>query len=149
MPGVPNNNTHSSPLQYDVIVVGLGTAGAVAALAAARQGARVLALERNTYPGGTQSGGGIRGYYGGRPPYGLTAELEQQVAEYAAGHGLGINLEARKFVLEQELLTAGVEIVYAAVVYELLQAGLAHAYPLGAVRQGQHRDHRLAMTVVP
>lgn len=121
MPAAHNNSTDSSSRPYDVMVVGLGTAGAIAALAAARQGARVLALERNTYPGGTQSGGGIRGYYGGRPPYGLTAELEQQVAEYTAGHGLGINLEARKFVLEQELLTAGVEIVYAAVVYELLQ----------------------------
>ncbi|NLZ62227.1 MAG: FAD-dependent oxidoreductase [Lentisphaerae bacterium] len=121
MPEALHNGTDSSTRQYDVIVVGLGTAGAIAALAAARQGARVLALERNTYPGGTQSGGGIRGYYGGRPPYGLTAEVEELVSEYAAKHGLGINVEARKFVLERLLLTAGVEIVYAAVVYELLQ----------------------------
>ncbi len=111
----------SSARRYEVIVVGLGTAGALAALAAAREGARVLALERNSYPGGTQSGGGIRGYYGGRPPYGLTAEIEQQVGEYATEHSLAINLEARKFVLERELLAAGVEIIYTALVYEVLQ----------------------------
>lgn len=111
---------HSTAV-YDIIVVGLGTAGAIAALAAAKQGAKVLALERNTYPGGTQSGGGIRGFYGNRPPYGLTAEIEQQVADYTAVHSLGVNIEGRKFVLERELLKAGVEIIYSAVVYKLLQ----------------------------
>ena len=42
---------------YDVLVAGLGTSGTMAALAAAKRGASVLALEANTYPGGLQTGG--------------------------------------------------------------------------------------------
>lgn len=41
----------SAPADIDVLVVGLGPAGAEAARAAAEQGARVLAIERNATPG--------------------------------------------------------------------------------------------------
>lgn len=39
----------------DVVVVGAGSAGCVAAIAAARTGARVLLIERNAFPGGTST----------------------------------------------------------------------------------------------
>ena len=39
--------------QYDVIVVGGGTAGALAAIAAARQGVKTLVAERFGHLGGT------------------------------------------------------------------------------------------------
>ena len=39
-------------LQYDVVVVGGGPGGLPAAIAAARQGARVLLVEKNGYLGG-------------------------------------------------------------------------------------------------
>lgn len=42
---------------YDVIVAGAGSAGAPAAVAAARQGARTLLIDRNAYLGGTATGG--------------------------------------------------------------------------------------------
>lgn len=42
---------------YDVIVAGGGTAGISAALAAAREGAEVLLLEKNAYVGGTAASG--------------------------------------------------------------------------------------------
>ena len=42
-------------LQYDVVVVGGGPGGIPAAIAAARQGAKVLLVERNGYLGGNMT----------------------------------------------------------------------------------------------
>jgi len=44
--------------KFDVIVAGAGTAGVVAAIAAARQGARTAIIEVKGYPGGTVTEGG-------------------------------------------------------------------------------------------
>ncbi|HUT89791.1 MAG TPA: FAD-dependent oxidoreductase [Thermoguttaceae bacterium] len=44
--------------QFDVVVAGGGTAGVVAALAAARQGAKTVLIERKGYTGGTVTEGG-------------------------------------------------------------------------------------------
>jgi hypothetical protein len=44
--------------QFDVVVAGAGTGGVVAALAAARQGARTALIEAKGYPGGTVTEGG-------------------------------------------------------------------------------------------
>ena len=44
--------------RFDVVVAGAGTAGVFAALAAARQGAKTLLIERKGYPGGTVVEGG-------------------------------------------------------------------------------------------
>jgi len=44
--------------RFEVVVAGAGTAGVVAAIAAARQGARTLLVERKGYPGGTVTEGG-------------------------------------------------------------------------------------------
>ncbi len=51
--------TLSTPVRYecDVAVCGGGTAGFVAALAAARNGARTILIDRNSYVGGTIVGG--------------------------------------------------------------------------------------------
>ena len=43
---------------FDVVVAGAGTGGVVAALAAARQGAKTALIERKGYPGGTAVEGG-------------------------------------------------------------------------------------------
>lgn len=46
--------------EYDVLVAGGGTAGIVAALAAARNGAKTALIERQMFLGGTLLGGGIK-----------------------------------------------------------------------------------------
>jgi hypothetical protein len=51
--------------RFDVVVAGAGTAGVVAALAAARQGARTILIEQKGYPGGTvtEGGTGLHSFY--------------------------------------------------------------------------------------
>lgn len=44
--------------RFDVVVAGAGTGGVIAALAAARQGARTMIIERKGYTGGTATEGG-------------------------------------------------------------------------------------------
>ena len=46
-------------LNYDVVIIGGGPAGAVAAIAAARQGAKTLLVEQNGYLGGMLTVGGV------------------------------------------------------------------------------------------
>jgi hypothetical protein len=57
----------------DVLVAGGGTAGAIAAIAAARNGAKTILLEENTFLGGAILAGGVilMGYYNTYKPYGI------------------------------------------------------------------------------
>lgn len=60
--------------QYDVVVIGGGTAGAPAAIAAARQGARTLVVEYLSGLGGVGTTGAISSYYWGNR-VGFTKEV--------------------------------------------------------------------------
>lgn len=64
----------------DVLVAGAGTAGALAAIAAAREGAKVCALDLATFPGGTGTGAAISGYFHGLEG-GLQEETDRLTAE--------------------------------------------------------------------
>lgn len=97
---------------YDVIVAGLGTAGAVAAIVAARRGVRVLGLERMSAMGGQGTLGYVLPYYfGGRG--GLYEELDQKTRQRMKQGFVetsGLHPDCKLFVLEQEAEKAGVEI---------------------------------------
>ena len=60
----PSGNYYEEPgkklpaRKFDVVVAGGGTAGVVAAIAAARQGAKTVLIEMKGYPGGTITEGG-------------------------------------------------------------------------------------------
>lgn len=100
--------------EYDVIVVGLGTAGAIAAIAAAQRGCSVLGLESLHCMGGTHTAGAIQNYYFGSKG-GIYETLDEQIRQvehdgYTAWGGT--NGELKKYFLEQNALQAGVTIVY-------------------------------------
>ena len=63
LPGCCSSVTEEG--HYDVIVVGLGTAGAMAAKAAQQEGLSVLGIEKLPVCGGTSTAGRVTGYYFG------------------------------------------------------------------------------------
>ena len=64
---------------YDVIVAGLGTAGSYALVSAAKEGAKVLGIERYNGVGGMGTYGYVSGYY-----YGVGGGLHIHIDEAAA-----------------------------------------------------------------
>ncbi|WP_171654010.1 FAD-dependent oxidoreductase [Paenibacillus foliorum] len=112
---------------YDVIVVGLGTAGAIAAITAARNGLRVLGLERLTAMGGAGTVGAIVGYYYGSKG-GLFEEIDTEVHHLdSVGYTKagGINAELKKYVLDQHALDAGVSLKFESTVIGVYMEGAA------------------------
>lgn len=120
---------------YDVIVAGAGTAGIVAAVAAARNGARTLVLERMGFMGGhiaTQLLEHSAGWFdakGAATVGGLPVELAQRLIEAGASPGhvsddtgytrfrLPVDHEAFKSVVTQWLVEEGIDfLVYTPVV---------------------------------
>ena len=111
---------------YDVIVVGLGTAGATAAIVAAREGLRVLGLERSTSMGGTGTGGAVFGYYYGSRG-GMYEEIDTKVRALAAADVFAASrsvkpAEAKKLVLEAD--AAAVDVRYEARLSAVFRGGL-------------------------
>ena len=97
---------------FDILIAGFGTAGAMAAIAAARRGASVLVLEKSTYPGGTHTGGFIPSFYR-QKPVGLSAELDRRACEIARRENLSV-IEAKKNLFEAEAVEAGAKVRYGA-----------------------------------
>lgn len=98
--------------KYDVIVVGAGTAGAIAALAAARRQTKVMVLEATSYPGGLQTGGFIDTYCN-QPPTGIALELEKRAqALWRESSDYATVTEVKKMVMEDALIKSGCELHY-------------------------------------
>lgn len=128
-----NLPTHSD---CDVLVVGAGTAGMLAALAAARLGARVVQLERLPFLGGTSTAvlDTFYGFYtpGARPRKvvggiaddvitglrGFAASLERPNT-YGAGTGITYHPEYLKVVWETLATSAGVSVLLNAQVVDV------------------------------
>jgi hypothetical protein len=106
---------------YDVIVSGLGTAGAIAAIAAGRHKLKVLGIEKLTCMGGSATAGAISAYY-----FGLTGGIFEEIDKNAneiqknkliphTGNWTkdgSFHPDAKKFALEDEAVKAGVELAY-------------------------------------
>lgn len=104
---------------YDLIVVGLGTAGAMAAITAARMGLSVLGLERLSVMGGTSTAGVIQGYYFGSLG-GAYEQLDEKTAEVQK-KDFAFRTPAREAVWEQAATEAGAELIYNAVVVDVIE----------------------------
>ncbi|AWN21865.1 FAD-binding dehydrogenase [Deinococcus irradiatisoli] len=127
------------PRRWDVLVAGGGTAGAIAGIAAAREGARVLVLESQGSLGGTGTNAWVtplmRNVSGGvNLNRGLTDELKARLlargdgAVDKNGNDNWFNPEALKYVLEVLLLEAGGEVLYhTSVVAPVVEAGHIHS----------------------
>ena len=100
----------------EVAIAGLGTGGAVAAIAAAREGAKVFAFDAMPFAGGIGTGGGIHFYYFGVKG-GLQEEIDHRVREIMPLFGTaaqigGFHPDAKKLVLDAMLADAGVTVYY-------------------------------------
>ena len=65
-PGLFKEDAKKLPVRnFDVVIAGAGTAGVIAAIASARQGAKTIVIESKGYPGGTAVEGGtaIHSFY--------------------------------------------------------------------------------------
>lgn len=111
------------PQTWDVIVVGGGTAGAIAGIAAARVGAKTLVVEALGSLGGSGTNAQVtplmRNISSGKNlNRGITDELKQRLIARCDGavdknnNDNWFNPEGMKFVLERMLVEAGAEVLY-------------------------------------
>ncbi len=111
----------------DVLVAGGGTAGALAALHAARGGAETVLIERQYALGGTSTVGGVSTYWFGNR-YRAVREIDRETDRYMEQLGLprkpGIWSDSddfhpgvRAWVLQRLCLEAGVQIFYGQLCY--------------------------------
>ncbi len=102
--------------EYDVVVIGGGTGGAPAGIAAARQGARTLVIEYLHGLGGVGTTGYISSYY-----YGYLKGFTKEINDGVAGLGPdsrprrgGWNVELKKQWYRSQLRQAGADIWFGA-----------------------------------
>jgi geranylgeranyl reductase family protein len=81
--------TDADPEIWDVIVVGAGPAGSTAARVAAGAGARVLLIDRSTFPRYKTCGGGITGRSLRAMPDAARATFEADITEFGLSRGGG------------------------------------------------------------
>lgn len=107
---------------YDVIVVGLGTAGAMAAITAAGQGLRALGIEALHTPGGAGTAGGVQSYY-----YGFKGGFYTQVDNSAREQDdryiptVGLGAQQKAAALDRYLRQTGVDCRFGAMFHSVLQ----------------------------
>jgi hypothetical protein len=117
-------------LESELVILGGGPAGSIAAIAASRQGVDTVLLERHGFLGGNITAGGIDTVYGfytpgenpvkvvGGIPDEIVETLEGQQAAYQRpntyGSGIGITFSAEhmKLALEEAVLSAGAKVLY-------------------------------------
>ncbi len=96
-------------MSFDVIVAGGGSGGIYAALAAAREGKRVLLVEKSRWCGGQHVQGLVNGYYYGVRG-GLYTETDRRTCMETAGVFYDTASEGKRIVIAEELERAGVEV---------------------------------------
>ena len=104
--------------RYDLIVAGLGAAGSIAAITAARLGLKVLGIEKGSQPGGVGTSGGIHSYYLGYSG-GIYCEADALAARLQKRGFIcerGCGLLTKGMALDRLLCDSGVDVVYGATI---------------------------------
>lgn len=123
--------------EYDAIVVGGGTGGVPAAIAAARNGARVLLIEKNGFLGGLTTGGltiprwpsWIGGHSAENPKEyfikGIYTEMINRMKELdaVAADEHTFDEQVLKYVLQEMCVEAGVELLLHSFVFRVIKKG--------------------------
>lgn len=141
---------------FQTVVVGAGSAGASAAIAAARGGAEVLIIDRLPFVGGTSTGV-LDTFYGFYTPGAVSKKIVGGIPDdvvnglskygsmlerpntYGAGTGITYNPEHLKVVWEKLLQDSGVRVLLHALLQEVeVEAGRVTALQL-ATRAGRVR----------
>lgn len=91
--------------QVDVLVAGVGTAGALAVIAAAAQGAKTLGVDRLPGIGGMGTMGYVSGYYYGLDG-GLHVDIDTEAQAMGREHFLD-RVEAKKYIMENRIAENG------------------------------------------
>lgn len=121
---------------YDVIVIGGGVSGSVAAIASARSGAKTLLVERFGFLGGTLTGAGVgpmMTFHAGnrRVIGGIPQEIVEKLMEMGAspGHILDttgfvptvtpFDSEAFKYILQEMTIECGVNLIFYSVLADV------------------------------
>lgn len=95
--------------EYDVIVVGAGSGGIYAALAAAREGKHVLLLEKSRWCGGQHIQGMVNGYYYGFRE-GLFRNTDRQAEQTTTGIFYDNTSDGKRIIVAKLLEDSGVEV---------------------------------------
>ena len=116
--GGPTVPSETRPLpvlaRYDVVVIGGGTAGAPATIAAARKGARTLVVEFQTGLGGVSTLGLIGRYYHGYRG-GFTSEIDRGVAALGGQTGASTKIDWKMEYYRRQIRQAKADIWFGAV----------------------------------
>ncbi len=111
--------SYAEPLfekEYDLVVVGLGTAGAISLITAGRQGLKVLGVEQLYGMGGVGTVGAICWYYFGALGGIYTEMDEKAVALEKSLFAQNSRMNSKGLVLEREAKACGAEAMYHTVV---------------------------------
>ena len=106
-------------LKYDVVIIGGGTAGAIAAVASGRNGLKTLLVEKMNSLGGTQTLGMVTpmmplliGDEKLQNISGINNEIVKRIEDVKMGRKLWFDPETLKIVLEEAVVSEGVQIMY-------------------------------------
>jgi hypothetical protein len=113
----------SREIRTPVAVIGAGTGGAVAALAAARGGVTPFCADMNRFPGGTATASGIHGYW-----YGVSGGLQEEIDDLVQSLGRlfgtasqmrGYHPEAKRLAYETLFAAHGVHLEREAMLFDV------------------------------
>lgn len=109
---------------FDVVVIGGGTAGSAAAVAAGRRGHRVLLVEELNCLGGISTAGGVHEWFAGTSGLGdIFDHVRTELTNYGARFGRFFNGEYAKIIWQLLADRSGVEVLF-------------HSTLAGVVREG-------------